>query len=81
MIEQLAIAICGIASVWMSQSKDDSVRRWACIFGIAAQPFWMYATFTASQWGIFMLSFVYLAGWLRGAWNYWIQPWWAKGKS
>jgi len=71
MIEQIVIAICGIASVFLSQDPRRSWARWACVFGIVTQPFWMYATWQANQWGIFALSFVYAAGWLRGIRTYW----------
>ena len=72
MIEQVVIAVCGLASVWLSQDTRFSVRRWACIFGICAQPFWLYATWQAGQWGIVALTFVYAAGWIRGIWTHWV---------
>lgn len=72
MIEQIVIAICGIASVWLSQDSRRSWQRFACLFGLIAQPFWMYATWQAQQWGIFLLAFVYAAGWLRGVRTYWL---------
>lgn len=74
MIEQSFIAICGIASIWLSNAPHASSRRWAPIIGLAAQPFWMYASWLAGQWGIFALSFVYAAGWMRGIRTYWWQP-------
>jgi hypothetical protein len=74
MIEQSIIAICGLASVFLSQDRRVAWQRWACIFGIVAQPFWMYACWKAEQWGIFILSFVYAAGWVRGVFNFWIRP-------
>jgi len=73
MIEQCVIAICGLTWVFMSQDPRPGVRRWACVFGLFAQPFWMYATFIAGQWGIFALSFVYTVGWTRGIKTYWIK--------
>lgn len=72
MIDQSIIAICGVASVYLSQDPRRNWARWACIFGVAAQPAWMYATFIAEQWGIFLLSWIYLAGWLRGIRTYWM---------
>ena len=72
MIEQAVIAICGIVSVWLSQDRRHSLRRYACLFGLLAQPFWLYATWKAQQWGIVLLTFVYAAGWGRGVWNFWI---------
>ena len=73
MIEQTVIAVCGIASVWLSQSTNFKTARWACIFGLAAQPAWLYTTWAAQQWGIFALSAVYTVGWLRGVRIYWLS--------
>jgi hypothetical protein len=72
-IEQIVIAVCGVSSVWLSQDRRESWRRWACIVGLCAQPFWMYATWKAGQWGIFALSFVYTIGWARGIKTHWIK--------
>lgn len=74
MIEQLAIAICGVTAVLLSQTGSQSTRRWACIFGLAAQPFWFYATWKAQQWGIFSLCFLYSYAWALGLWNNWLKP-------
>lgn len=71
MIEQIVISICGIASIWMSQSPFFDTRRWAPIIGLVAQPFWLYACWKAEQWGIFGLAFIYTAGWVRGIRTYW----------
>lgn len=71
MVEQTAIAVCGMLSVWLSQDHRDNWRRWACVIGLCAQPFWFYATWKAEQWGIFGLSFIYTAGWLRGIRTFW----------
>jgi len=62
-IDQLVIGLCGFASVYLSQDKLESRRRWACIFGLVAQPFWFLSAYQAQQWGILALSFVYAAGW------------------
>lgn len=74
MIEQTIIALCGITSVWLSQDRRPHYARWACIIGLCAQPFWLFATWKAQQYGIFLLSFVYALGWLRGVKTYWINP-------
>jgi hypothetical protein len=44
MIEQVVIAVCGIASIWLANDPQEARRRWACIIGLIAQPFWMLAT-------------------------------------
>ena len=73
MIEQTIIALCGVASIWLTNDPRLAYRRWACIIGLAAQPFWMIATWQAGQWGIFALAFVYAGGWARGIKHYWID--------
>ena len=70
---QIFIGVCGIMAVYLSQSRTDRQRRWACIFGLAAQPAWFWETWHAGLWGIFALSFVYTANWARGFWNYWMR--------
>lgn len=73
MIEQIGIALCGVTAVFLSQDTRESWRRWACIFGLASQPFWFYATWKAQQWGIFALCVLYAFSWLRGLHTYWIK--------
>lgn len=72
MLEQAIIMLCGVASIWLSQSASLAQRRWAPIIGLLAQPFWLYASIKAEQWGIAALSLVYAAGWMRGIHTYWI---------
>lgn len=73
LIDQLVIVACGVASVYLSQDTRPALRRWACIAGMLAQPFWLFATWQAQQWGIFALAFVYTWGWGRGVWNFWFR--------
>lgn len=74
MIEQIAIGLLGVTAVFLSQSAHASQRKWACIFGLLAQPFWFYATWHAEQWGIFALCFLYAFSWMRGVYTNWIKP-------
>ncbi len=73
-LEQVAIAVTGVTAVWLSQDKRDAWRRYACLFGMAGQPFWFVATWKAGQWGIFALCMLYTLSWGRGVWNNWIKP-------
>ena len=74
MIDQIGIALFGVSAVFLSQDARESWRRWACLCGLAGQPFWFYATYRAEQWGIFLLCFVYAYSWARGIRTYWIKP-------
>ncbi|MDO8345854.1 MAG: hypothetical protein Q7T48_21830 [Cellvibrio sp.] len=73
MFEQLAIAFTGILAVWLTQDQRPSKRKYACLFGLAGQPFWFYTTYQAEQWGIFMLSFFYTVAWAKGFYLFWIK--------
>lgn len=71
MIAQVMIGLFGVTAVWLSQSDDVGRRRYACLFGLASQPFWFYTTYQAEQWGIFALCFLYTWSWWRGFTLYW----------
>ncbi len=72
MIDQVVIGICGLSSVMLSQDHRPALRRYACLFGLIAQPFWFYSAWHAQQWGIMGLCFVYTWGWFKGFRNFWI---------
>lgn len=71
-MEQIGIALTGATAVFLSQDRRESWRRWACIFGMAGQPFWFYATFKAEQWGMFALCVLYALAWARGIKTHWL---------
>lgn len=73
MIEQIAIACTGVIAIWLSQDDRKSWRKFACIFGMAGQPFWFYSAYVGEQWGIFALCFFYTYAWLKGFVNNWIK--------
>lgn len=74
MIAQTLIALLGIASIWLVNDPRAMCQRWACVLGLAAQPFWFYTSWQADQWGIFLLSIAYALAWLRGFWRHWMNP-------
>jgi hypothetical protein len=71
-LDQVGILVTGVIAVWLTQHKRESWRRWACIFGLLAQPFWFYAAWKAEQWGILAISTLYTYAWARGIWTYWL---------
>ena len=73
MIAQLGIATLGVAAVWLSQDPRPAVRRYACLFGLAGQPFWFYATWSSEQWGMFALCFLYSWAWFTGLRQHWLS--------
>ena len=77
-MEQAAIAVLGALAAWLSQDGRPRWARWACVVGLIGQPLWIMATWQAQQWGMFALSVVYTAAWIRGIWAHWINP--ARGR-
>lgn len=72
-MDQIGIALTGAIAVFLTQDSRESWRRWACIFGMAGQPFWFYATYKAEQYGMFALSVLYALAWARGIKNHWMK--------
>jgi hypothetical protein len=73
MIDQLFIGIFGIASIILTNDPHARIRRYGCLFGMAAQPFWIYSSYTAEQWGILALCACYTIGWGRWIYHQWIK--------
>lgn len=48
-------------------SDSLTAKRWAPVVGLAGQPFWLYSTGAAGQWGMFALCCAYTAIYARGA--------------
>jgi hypothetical protein len=73
-LDQIGITLSGVIAVWLTQDKRATRQRWACIFGMLAQPFWFYAAWRAEQWGIFAMCTLYTYAWARGLWTHWLRP-------
>lgn len=66
--------LCGAVAAALSQARTDTLRRWACVAGLAGQPFWLYGTWNLDQPALFACALLYLAAWLRGGWVHWWLP-------
>lgn len=73
MLEQIAIAFTGTVAIFLTQAKSESLRRYACLVGFAGQPFWMYATLSTEQWGMFSLTVLYTIAWAKGIYIHWLS--------
>jgi len=72
-MEQIAIAVTGVVAIWLTQQSKSELKKYASILGLIGQPFWFYATISAEQWGIFVLSWFYTYSWGLGFYNNWIK--------
>lgn len=71
MIEQVFIAVTELLAIFLIQDKRASHRKFASIFGLLGQPFWFYSTYSAGQWGSFVLCFFFTAAWIKSLKEYW----------
>lgn len=71
--DQIGILFTGVIAVFFTQSASEKLRRYACLFGLAGQPFWLYAALVSKQWGVFLVAVLYTAAWTRGVWTHWIK--------
>jgi hypothetical protein len=74
MIDQIGIALFGVTAVFLTQSKSANARKFACLVGMASQPFWIWAAIHAGQWGILIVNVLYTFAWGKGIWQHWIAP-------
>lgn len=73
MFAQVGIVFFGVIAIWLTQEKNENRRRWASVFGLLSQPFWLYTTFVSTQWGAFFVSIIYGLIWVKGFYFNWIK--------
>lgn len=71
-IPQIGIAMFGMTAVFLVCSKEQRVRRWGPVCGLIGQPFWIWSSIAAEQWGILVLTAFYTYSWWRGFRNNWM---------
>jgi len=63
MIIQVAIFFFSCISIWALSGKRYQL---GFICGLCGQPFWIYATITAGQWGISLVSLFFTVSYICG---------------
>lgn len=71
-ISQIGIAIFGISAVILVAKKN----KWGFVLGLLSQPFWLITSFINKQWGVFLLSIIYVGSWVLG-----IYEWFFRNKK
>ena len=71
--DQVMILCTGVPAVFLTQSRKEQWRRYACLLGMAGQPFWIYAAVSAEQWGILVINCLYTFAWAKGIWVHWLR--------
>lgn len=76
MLIQVALAVFGLAALWMATGSSERLRRWAPLVGLAGQPFWMLFAWQTQAGGLMVLSTAYTLVYIRGALVQWGVRWW-----
>lgn len=63
---QAWIFISGALAIWLLSDPFSRFHRHGCWIGLSGQPFWLWATFQHAQWGMFALTIIYSASFVRG---------------
>lgn len=71
---QFCVAFFGFVAIFLTQVESEKLKRYAPVFGLISQPFFLFSTLEAEQWGMFLLSVAYTFAWLFGIYNVWIKP-------
>lgn len=70
---QIAIAFTGLTALALTQLKvPEHWRKFAPVFGMVGQPFWIISTIQSGQFGILILCCCYAVLWILGFYNQWI---------
>ena len=72
-IVQVLLSIFSLCSLFCITRDKENVRKYAPIFGLLSQPFWIYSTYCASQFGMFILSFIYTLIWISTLIKMWFK--------
>ncbi len=66
LIAQIGITIFGVSAIILVAKKN----KWGFVLGLISQPFWLITSFLNRQWGVLILSSVYVFSWAYGIYNW-----------
>ncbi len=69
LVAQIGITIFGVSAIILVARKN----KWGFVLGLISQPFWIITSLINKQWGVLLLSIVYV-----GSWGYGIYEWFYK---
>lgn len=67
---QVMLVLLAVPGLYLVGDQDAQLRWWGYALSLAAQPFWLAATWRARQWGMFGMALVYSVLWARGVFGF-----------
>jgi len=77
MIEYL-ISCLSLTSLALAYWPRQDWRRYGCLFGLAAQPCWLYLVIHNGHWGLLPLTPTFSGLYLCAIWNHWEVGAWLR---
>ena len=68
------ISLLSLSSLGLAYYSKADLRRYACLFGLAAQPFWIAHVWMSEAWGILPLTPAYTLLYILAVKNHWLRP-------
>lgn len=68
-VAQIGIAILGVSAIILVAKKN----KWGFVLGFLSQPFWILTSIINKQWGVFLLSIIYVGSWAFGIYNWFFK--------
>lgn len=69
---QVLLASLSLTALYLVNRREERVRRWAPVFGLLAQPFWLASALSTRQYGMATVVAFYAAIWARALYsNFW----------
>lgn len=65
-LNQILLVVFGLLSIFFLSSKDINKLKYGFIFGLCAEPFWLYSSLITGQWSITILVCIYTFCHIRG---------------
>lgn len=70
-IVSIFISVLSLSSLGLAYYKARDLRRYACLCGLLAQPFWIAHVVLTQSWGIVVLTPVYAVIYILAVWQHW----------
>lgn len=65
--EQIIIMLSSCVAISLLTTGTEKARRVGSLIGLIGQPFWLWSTFEAGQWGMFVVSAWFTYRYIVGA--------------
>ena len=70
---QVALAVLSLLPIALSQAKTEGIRRYDCVAGLFAQPFWVMYGWHIEAWSLCFLGVIYTGVFAYGFYGKWIR--------